>query len=437
MRLHPLAVGSLLACGLLLTSCSPPGEPNAPSGQIGIKQDARAETFPLILYGVPNVDDDVARAKELGFTHIYRSGNGFAGDPADAGRMEDIQSYLDRAQKHGLKVAFCLDGHRRIPRGATGLEQMQAIVRRFKDHPAIGFWYFYDEPNLPSSKTKRAMLAARYQEGNADGGETIVKEVVRPAELLLPAYRMVKEEAPHIPVIVMMAITDDGWWADAWKTFYSTYDIVSFDTYPVYEKPFPHAPIGKVTSWMERYTQGTDKPVMPCLQTFNWNTLKARVERAKAAGNTTTSQWRYPNLEELRYWNFSSLIQGAPGAIYYTYGGPDPLRRPPREWLDHSLGKATHELRDFTALTPQTPSGRYDAEPLLSAWWQTPTGMFLVLANRSESVQKLAPPELLTLLNRGKPEPWQFTRGESLEHSSGKVSGIHLEPWEIQVWQIR
>ncbi len=398
------------------------------------------EAFPLILYGVPNTDEDILRAKELGFTHIYRSGSGFAGDPTDPERMEDIQTYLDRATHHGMKVAFCLDGHRRIPRGQTGLEQMQSIVARFKHHPAIGFWYFYDEPNLPSPKTKKAMLAARLQESPDSSGETIVKELVRPPELLLPAYEMVKREAPDIPVIVMMAITEDGWWRDAWKQFHATYDIVSFDTYPVYALPFPKAPIGRVTSWMDRYTKGTDKPVMPCLQIFNWNTLGARVERAKAAGNMEYVNWRYPNLEELRYWNFSSLIQGAPGAIYYTYGGPDLKRRPPDEWLDNTLKAATHELRRFTGLTQSSSLHRLphaQDSPILSATWKSADGLFLVIANGSDGEQRIVQREILSELNRGNAKAWEFTRTAGLDLIDGKIAGINLEPWEIQIWQIR
>ncbi len=430
----------IFALGLLaLSSCAPAPQPleHAASEK---EPKAIGEAYPLILYGVPNTDEDFRRTKELGFNHVYSSGNGFAGDPANAERMADIQTYLDRAAAHGLKVAFCLDGHRRLQRGELGIEQMQKIVQRFKDHPAIGFWYLYDEPNLPSSKTKKAMLAAQLQEEAGQSGDEVIKEVVCPPERLLPAYKMVKQEAPKIPVILMMAITHDGWWSDSWKAFYNTYDIVSFDTYPVYASPFPQAPLDRVTSWTERYTKGTDKPVMPCLQIFNWNSLSRRVERARAAGNTEVDHWRYPNLEELRYWNFSSLIQGAPGMIYYTYGGPDASRRPPAQWLDGDLKTTTHELRRFTALTQSRPLKRIvptGESPVLSASWQTDEGHFMVIANGSAAKQHLVDKEVLTELNRGKAQAWDFTRTTALDLKEGKVAAINLEPWEVLIWQVQ
>lgn len=408
-----------------------------PKSQAATEAD---EPFPLILYGVPNTDEDIIRARELGFTHIYRSGSGFAGDPADPQRMEDIQTYLDRALMHGMKVAFCLDGHRRIHRGETGLEQMQRIVARFKHHPAIGFWYLYDEPNLPTAKTKKAMEAARLQDETGNAEKAVVKELRCPPERLLPAYTMVKQEAPEIPVIVMMAITDDAWWRDAWQQFYSTYDIVSFDTYPVYAQPFPKAPINRVTDWMDRYTKGTDKPVMPCLQTFSWKTLSVRVERAKAAGNTEYVNWRYPNLEELRYWNFSSLIQGAPGMVYYTYGGPDLSRRPPEEWLTHTLKATTLELREFTGLVRRSTLRRLPCDekmPLLCATLKGRDGTFLVIANSSDTEQRLFQENIISELNRGTPKAWEFTRAAGLETKGGRTTGVHLKPWEVQIWQIR
>lgn len=437
-RLAQLA--PIIALGLFALSSCAPASRSSEKAEPGQEQRVIGETYPLVLYGVPNLDEDFRRTKELGFNHVYMSGNGFAGDPADAERMADIQAYLDRATAHGLKVAFCLDGHRRLRRGELGIEQMQKIVQRFKDHPAVGFWYLYDEPNLPSAKTKKAMLAARLQEEGNRSEEAIVKEVVTPPERLLPAYEMVKREAPDIPVIVMMAITHDGWWQDSWEQFYDTYDIVSFDTYPVYAAPFPQSPLDRVTSWMERYTQRTDKPVMPCLQTFNWKTLSGRVERAKAAGNTETDNWRYPSLEELRYWNFSSLIQGAPGAIYYTYGGPDANRRPPAEWLDKDLKTTTHELRRFTALTRLQPFKRLaptGENPILCAAWQTPEGRFLVVANGSATKQQVTEKEILAELKHGKVDAWDFTRKTALDLKEGKVAAINLEPWEVLIWQIQ
>ncbi|HWL52047.1 MAG TPA: hypothetical protein VNQ90_06410 [Chthoniobacteraceae bacterium] len=432
----PVAIGLLLIFGFLALLT----KSNWTRNKVASEPPEDREAYPLILYGVPNTDKDLRRTRELGFTHIYRSGNGFAGNPDDPERMDDIRTYLDRAQAHGLKVAFCLDGHRRLRKGEQGIEEMRAIVRQFKNHPALGFWYLYDEPNLPSPKTKKAMLAARLQEEGGASDEEVVKELVCPPGRLLPAYEMVKQEAPGRPVILMMAITNDGWWRDAWKEFHASYDIISFDTYPVYATPFPEAPLDRVTSWMDRYTKGTDKPVMPCLQTFNWNTFSRRVERAREAGNTEVDQWRYPNLEELRYWNFSSLIQGAPGAIYYTYGGPDPARRPPASWLDRDLKTTTRELARFTALAEPHSLRRITLPgrtPVLCAAFRSGKGRFIVVANGSGTGQQLADADLLSELNGSTVQAWDFTRATALHLKEGSVVGIDLQPWEVQVWQVQ
>lgn len=410
-----------------------------------IKADRKEESpgqYPLIFYGVPGTDENFRLMREMGVSHVYTRGgsHGFSGLPSDTERMGRIRDYLDMAARHGLRVLFCLDGNRRILRGEEGLEQMRGIVRLFKGHPAVAFWYLHDEPNLPSAKSRKAMLAAQLQEAGGGQDDVAVKEVRNHPESLLPFYKMIKEESPDVPVILMLAAVKDAWWGAVWRDFAGTYDILSFDTYPVFDQPFPQAPLDRVTDWMREYTEGTDKPVMPCLQTFNWNTIKRKVERAQAAGNETSPQWRYPNHEELRYWNFTSFIQGAPGLIYFTFGGGDAKRHPPGEWLEGSLKPATLEIRRFTHLVlplrmEKLPLSREDS--LLAALWRGNGKSYLAVANGKAKKQRITADAILAELNRGEARPWEFTRPDALEAGEKKITALNLDPWEVSVWEVQ
>lgn len=391
------------------------------------------DEYPLVAYGVGSVHD-FPQVKEMGFTHVYASGRGFAGDPANEERMQWLQEYLDEAERNGLKVMFCLDGHRRIPRGDVGLQQMQAIVQRFKNHPAVGFWYLYDEPNLPSARSRRS-VAAQLQEEDTTSTPDIVRELRRSPDLLLPYYQMVKKETPDVPVMVLMAVTDTGWWRDSWQEFEKTFDITSFDIYPVYSQEFPESSLQRVTAWTDEYMRKTNKMVLPCVQIFNWNTIERRVERNIEQGRDDYKYWRIPNHQELRFWNFSSLIQGAPGMIYYSYAEQ---RRGSDEWVEQDLKPATLEFRAFTDLVQsmeRTELLPYDeSHPLMIAQWRGENRLFIVMANasaHSQSFEWQAPDSL----SNTTWTPWAFSRNDALQPSS--TLNISMNPWEVLIWEIQ
>src|SRR5690606_20581139 len=102
----------------------------------------KGEKFPMAMYAVPASEANFSQMRDMGinYVHLY----GLTAVPVNQQSFDKIQQYLDLAQKHGLKVMFDLNGSRLVP---DGLEEMRSVVRRFKDHPAVGFWYLYDEPD--------------------------------------------------------------------------------------------------------------------------------------------------------------------------------------------------------------------------------------------------------------------------------------------------
>jgi hypothetical protein len=253
----------------------------APTATRDVKTPWFDTSYPLVLLGVPPTEEDFQRMAEMGFNATLYYGFWFAGDPASSKSMEGIQAYLDLAQKHGLKVGFQLDGWRRVPREQLGLEQVRKIVRRFKDHPALGFWYLYDEPNILVSREKKLGYLKRISlkaypkllEGSKKALAKLTKEQkamleerTTPQELL-PFYQAVKRESPGVPVCV--TVTSD---TTTWRGYEKTYDLFAFDSYPVFGLPFPRSDLRTVTDLNQRALR-MGKPVLPILQVFNWNTL--------------------------------------------------------------------------------------------------------------------------------------------------------------------
>jgi hypothetical protein len=151
-------------------------------------------------------------------------------------------------------------------------------------------------------------------------------------------------------------------------------------------------------------------------------------------------KWRYPTLEELRYWNFSTLIQGARGAMYYTYGGPERERRD-LTWLEGTLKPAIQEFRGFTDLVrpawqKQVILSDTRCDQLFMARWKRDEATYLVLVNNLPFDRTIVSSRVLESLNQGELIPWRFTRHGSMDRVNGRVTGIGLKAWEVMVWEV-
>jgi hypothetical protein len=432
-KLWTIAVGISLA--LVVSAAQVPAatpETGKPGG-VGIDGD-----YPVVLMAVPGTDKTFEHAKSIGANYVHLYGLSYDASPTG---METMRQYLDLAQQHGLKVMFDLDGHRRMAK-SNGVDEMRQIVNTFKNHPALGFWYLADEPEL-----------------NGTTAETTEKY-----------YQMIKSETPDIPVCLLTATIT------SWNGYQSSLDIYSFDIYPVSTEPFPQASIESVTDFNQWALQ-SGKPVMPCLQAFNYVFFDAEKLLSKGtlgdpAELKRLAELRYPSEVELRYWNFATLVQGARGAIYFgyllggrtdlaitdpvtgeTYSSPDLTGSAPKDWkeglniqphwLDDTLKPAIAELKSFTNVI--APTWEYDMIPagqtqnILQGVWKRDDKAYVVMINSWPLTRYvLVSEELMSLFQKGKATSWGFSRQTSpYVDGNGNRKIDMMYPWEVLVWEIQ
>lgn len=370
-----------------------------------------AKQFPLIMYAVSKSDKNFALMKEMGidYVHVY----GMSRGPLDEARLNSIQSYLDLAHKYGLKVMFDMDGSRRVRQKdkKAALEETRLIAQRFKDHPALGFWYLFDEPELGRGSSP---------------------------EVLKQFYDLLKQEAPEIPVCVCTSTTAQPrpGLDYMWDSFVDTYDLHIFDTYPVRGQVFPEANLTTVTKFNEK-ALALGKPVVPALQAWNYITIERYVKQAEEAGQST-DDWRYPNLQELRFWNFATLIQGARGMSYWSYARAAVVPKSNAAWVGETLKPAVLEFREFTDMVHPANEKEVietDDEDLFFARWEKENKKYFVLVNGKGEAQSITSSQVLDALSEKALTPWKFTRKDALTASGGKITKVELQPWEVLVWE--
>jgi len=224
-----------------------------------------------------------------------------------------------------------------------------------------------------------------------------------------------------------------------WSDFGDTYDILAFDTYPVRGQKFPDAALQTVTNFNTR-ALALGKPVMPALQIFSYGSLPTYVKRAEDAGQST-ADWRYPNVEEIRYWNFATLIQGARGMMYWSYMRSATTPNTDATWIDRALKPATLEFRQFTDLVQ--PASEKDVletgaeKDLFFARWKRGDKQYLVLVNGEKTARKISNAAILESLNKDKLKTWNLTREDVLQVEKDKVIAVDLQPWEVAVWEVQ
>ena len=241
------------------------------AGGSGFRLDS--DEFPIGMFSgdSPGAMAQVARMG-VGYVHTYAGGRSLAET-----ELARDRAYLDEAQKNGLKVMFNLNGPVWLKR-PDGVSEMLTLVNTFKDHPALGFWYLYDEP---------------------DGSYT--------AAQLRPYYEVIRAATPAIPVAVCTA------WSAHWTSHVSVLDLLMVDIYPVNREPFPEAKLDHMTTFTEQALR-LGKPVIPINQCFNWRAL-ARGQEPYRGGPAGTL--RYPEPAELRYWCYAGASQGVRGMFWW------------------------------------------------------------------------------------------------------------------------
>jgi hypothetical protein len=227
--------------------------------------------FPIgLYYCAEEVEDDSGRLldelKKFGFNTLgyYRWG------------QPGWHRELDRIHRAGLKV--WIRGHNGFALDNSDIEKAALDqIRQTRDHPALLFWEFQDEPLLNKVSI----------EGSRKG------------------YQLVKREDPHHPMLVVE-------WPGAASRFHlwkGIGDIFATDLYPIPRErkygPLPNHDITQMRDYLEALRKAhVDRPLLLVLQAWAWEPLK-------------DGEHGYPTPQESQFMAYQSVIHGAKGLHYY------------------------------------------------------------------------------------------------------------------------
>ncbi len=350
--------------------------------------------FPIGVYMLaPEEDASHEITLKFGIGYVQNYLNPYKG-------AEAVDKQMANAAKHGQKVLFnmCRGGVLDEP---DFLEKNREMVRKYKDHPALGMWYLYDEPT---------------------------GEVMR--DKLQQVYRMLKEETPDIPVALCLAWTKD------YSIFKDCADFMMPDIYPVKNQPFPEAPLRIFPEFVWNVTR-MKKPVIPIAQIKSFKTYPEMMKKA----NIDPASCRYPTYDEIRYYNFSTMVMDIKGMFYYSFY--DIWRDKQMSYFEETAGPAIKELREFatlidgakfTALT--TPIGQGKLPDYLAASWIGNGGGWIVLVNNT-ATELAGDFALQQPAGKGKLIPWGKTRDAGASVSGKTLKLDKLAPWEVMVWSLK
>ncbi|NLF19544.1 MAG: hypothetical protein GX595_20130 [Lentisphaerae bacterium] len=375
-------VGVFCVCGLILRSAEEP----APAAPFTLA----SPEFPIGMFSVDN-PRAMEQVAAMGVSYIHTYGSARSASPEDLARD---RAYLDAAQAHGLRVMFNLNGRRYVGQDG-GMEAFRQVVTAVKDHPALGFWYLYDEP---------------------DGKHTV--------DDLRPFYAFLKETTPAIPVAIASA------WSKGWYGFQDVLDILMIDIYPVQHLPFPQSKLNTMTT----FTDGAlrrGKPVMPINQCMNWKVLAGDATEYRGS---PTAELRYPSAEELRYWCYSGLAQGVRGMFWWSYYRS--VQGDPR-WIRETFGPVVREFAEFTReIAPAHEAVRFERAAdtnLIMALWRRDAASYLVLVNAWPTPQTVSR-WMEDRIAAARLTEWGSTRKVGATLSGGQLKVGVMEPWEALAW---
>jgi hypothetical protein len=353
------------------------------------------DMFPLTMMGTNRIATDIAQVSDLGvgLCQSYSIVNMTA---SISNIISGANEYLDMAQSNGLMVMFDLNISNALGQ-PDGLSKATQLVQAIKDHPALGFWYLYDEPEIH--------------------GVT--------ANDLLPYYNMLKTETPVIPVAISHC------WCDGRYDYANVEDIFMVGTYPVHEGAFPGAPLDNVTDLLREVMSSTSDEVMVIPQAFNYFPNY----------DPTCPSCRFPTAEELRYWAYASMIQGSRGLVWWSYGAamwtgsPDGVA-----WVRGPFSTVSNELATFVdAVEPahgvnMILDGTVGDNELFMGIWDSSGRKWVVLTN-NQAVEREVTVDTAGQISFGRLVSWGLSDNASPYIDGGQFS-VNLGPWETIIWKV-
>lgn len=199
-------------------------------------------------------------------------------------------SYLDALNAKGKKLIYCMNDvypsadslKGRTWEGISGNAKItNAVVKAYKDHPALLAWYLNDERP-----------------------KALVPE-------LTDFYKAVRAADPGHPCFIVLCNMPDL------KYFTSTTDVIGVDPYPA-----PVSPLSAVGDDTEcaNVSVGRHKPVWVVPQGFAWYQYNStNPDRAHIPSEDELRTGRAPNYEESRCMAYLALANGAKGLVYFSY----------------------------------------------------------------------------------------------------------------------
>ncbi len=357
---------------------------------------AAGEKFIIGVYSAePQNDRTFAMLKEIGVNYVH-SYSSF--------RAEPKSKILDLAAKHDLKVMYDLGG-KWLTKEDGWQDKLNAAIDELKDHPALGMWYVWDEPDtkqLPLVKEMVAMIRAKSS---------------------IPTSLVIHERANY---------WDSRGYTDIWMA----------DNYPVRGQPFPNAPLQQNFSRMMRNAATSYRkagtPFISVLQSCNFSCFKSQ------APEQYRETLRFPNLTEMRFMSFSSLCYGVNGIIFFSLHHCHLDKPEGREFFDAAFKPVIGDIGGFTDLieAPWNVTARDSAlerkENVNLAFWSRPAGSYIVLANDSPETRAINL-DLSTLKDfpkTGKLAPWGFTRAGNYSLEKSILTIPEAQPWEVFIWKL-
>ena len=194
----------------------------------------------------------------------------------------ELDDLLREANKQGMHVAISIADLQHIKAGdAEHLAELQRVVKKYRDNPALFFWKGTDEP----------------QWGKI------------PVEDLRVYYDTIHALDPNHPIWITQAPRGT---VEDWKPYSQFFDIGAVDIYPISYPPGTHSGIDNkelsvVGDYALRIRESTDyrKPTMMVLQ-ICWSGV------AKPG-----STLRFPTFADERYMTYQAIIDGARGLVYF------------------------------------------------------------------------------------------------------------------------
>jgi len=303
----------------------------------------------------------------------------------------DLSGFVDPRHSPGKDMAR-----------ADRLQALRAAVRTWREHPALGFWYVYDEPS---------------------------PAVMTPAQLR-EIHDAVKAETPGIPTAVAQH------WCKKWWDYVPCVDIVMPDFYPVRDQTFPNVTrLPTMTEFFGKVGRISGH-TMPVVQCFGFP--------------------RLPNAVEVRYMLFSPLTQGIQGMAFwsYWYGRYKPFQirdkdgsRTPGEfdsrYMSTVYSPVLIELKSF--VTPVMPADQVDyvqgAEDwtikdanMLHGLWRRGDSVYVLLVNNQVDSRDVDIP-FDCEMDDADLEPLGTTRAVPTRIRDGRLVVTGMTPWEVFTWR--